>query len=379
MAIFYAIGDALVSNDELRWKAARGDLTNFFQRTAKGAEARLEFAHGVATRDNLVRMQSLAIGPPIAAHEIGIGLPLTVQIRHVYTGNQPRGFWGDKDMLVASAMKSIATYDGSPRAVNFLAKKAKENRNFRAVPATDSGTPLICYTPSLAQSSSVVTVEVMFDRFPDETFAAISQAFSNAAGIPVFAPASACLTVAGVVTKLLGNVGKSLSNGSPALKCTEEITFVTPGSQTAQAGFCLLMSDAVRESVLHEYKVDAQGALVLSDDGRTLYDGPECYVVISLDGRTNDDFKDFAPTAASAAMLDRFYSLSDGASQPLGQLQEALKLYNDMTFRGKAANLAARLLKFADKTSPGYEELKAQYDAYVGNIGNDALKPPELK
>jgi hypothetical protein len=80
-----------------------------------------------------------------------LGKPLTVQLRHIYTGNKAEGFWGTKDMLVASAMKSISTYDAAPRAINFLVPKTKNNRNFRAVDATDKGTPIICYSPSLPQ------------------------------------------------------------------------------------------------------------------------------------------------------------------------------------------------------------------------------------
>jgi hypothetical protein len=376
MAVYYAIGQALVSHDELRVRAASGDLPTFFKQARAGAsKARIDFLHGTATGGALRGMRAPRSRAPIKPVPIGLGLPLTVQIRHVYTGDQAHGFWGDKDMLVASAMKSIATYDGAPRAVNFLVQKAKQNRNFRAVDATDKGTPLICYSPSLAQSSSVVTVEVVFDSFPTEAFAAVAQAFSAAAGLPVFAPAGGYLAAAGIVTKLAGNIGKTLSNGTPALKRTEEITFVTPGSNTAEAGFCLLIADSVRTSVLNDYTLSDVGALVRKDDSKTLYDGGETYVVISLDGRENDDFKSFAPTAASAALLDRFYNIGDGASQPLGQLQAALTLYNDMTYRDKALNAAAKLAKVADRTSRAYLDLKAQYDGYVGNITHEVLKP----
>jgi hypothetical protein len=372
MAIYYAWGNALVSNDELRAKAAEGVLEKF----STGKVDRVEFLTGSVTRHSVLRAYALDAEPsPIDFVPIGIGRPLSVQIRHVYTGNMAQGFLQKNDMLVASAMKSIAAYDGAPRAINFLVKKTLNNRNFRAIDATDKGTTLICYSDALAQSSSVVTVEVMFAKFPTETFDAVSQAFSSAAGIPVFAPASGYLAVAGLVTKLLGNIGKGLINGTPALKQTVEITFVNPGSLTAEAGFRLLIADDVRQQVLNDYKVNQHGMLVREDDENIIYDGPEPYVVISVDGRANDDFKGFAPTAATAAILDKFYNINEGGSKTLDQLVDGLKLYSDMKFREKANEVAKKMSGMQDKESKEYKERSALYEAYLANIGNAILKP----
>lgn len=378
MAIFYAIGNALVGKSEVHEKIGTGKLQQFQKLLeSQPGDARLDFLSGKATSGNILSSYVTEDGTPIGFEPIGIGKPLTVQIRHVYTGSKAVGFWGTKDMLVASAMKSISTYDGAPRAVNFLVAESKNNRNFRTVDATDKGTPLICYSPSLAQPSSVVTVEVMFSGFPKETFDAVSQAFSAAAGIPVFAPATGYLVAAGIVTKLLGNIGKSLSDGTPALKRTEEITFITPGSRKAIANFALLISDEVPEKLLAAYKVNNTGALVSVDDDSRLYNGEYPYAVISLDGRENDEFKSFATTAASAAQLDKFYNINDGSSQPLGAIVGALELYNDMKFRDKAMSVAGKL-KTMDKNSDEYKNLFSQYEAYVNNIGSKELKPPPL-
>jgi hypothetical protein len=380
MAIFYALGDALVGNEELRAKAACGKLQHFQNQVSQGIKtARLDFKFGVATAKNLIKPRTAPADGIIQPREIGIGKPLTVQLRHVYTGNKAKGFWGDKDMLVVSAMKSLATCDAAPRAINYLVRKTTNNRNFRTPDATDAGTPLICYSPALAQSSSVVTVEVRFQGFPKETFDTVAQAFNMAAGIPVFAPASAYLVAASVVTKLAGNIAKSLTSGTPALKRTEEITLVTPGSVTAAAGFALLIADDVPVSLLRDYRVNARGQLVRVDDEQRAYDGPHCYAVISLDGRANTDFEQFNPVAASAAQLDRFYNLTDGSSQVLDQLVEGSKLYQDLAFREKALNAKQRLRTLetqgVKKTVPEYREALAQYHAYVANIKNQDLKP----
>jgi hypothetical protein len=371
VAIYSAIDDVLVSQDELNLRGSAGQL----RRLQTDRNASVEFQHGVARHKARRGQRRAASTSPIAPVPIGLGRPLTVQVRHVYTGDQAHGFWGDKDMLVTSAMKSVAAYDGAPRAVNFLVHKAMQNRNFRAVDATEKGTPLVCYTPALAQSSSVLTVEVVFDGFPAEMFAAIGQAFSAAAGLPVFAPASGYLAAAGIVTKLIGGVGKALSNGTPALKRTEEVTFVTPGSVAAEAGFRLLLADDAPSTLLDHYTLSAEGALVKKADGKTLYDGPETYAVISLDGRENDDFKEFTPAAASAALLDKFYNINDGSSRPVALLQQALSLYNDMIFRDKATAASRKLGKITDKNSAEYKDLQALVEAYLANINASELKP----
>lgn len=369
MAIYYSFGDALVGQEELRTKVALGKLAPFMESLVRGDKGvSLEFTTGKATTESVLE------GPIIGFEPIGIGKPLTIQIRHLYTGNKARGFWGNKDMLVASATKGTASFAAAPRALNFMVPQSANNQNFRAVAATDKGTPLIYYSPALAASSSVVTIEVMFSSFPKEAFDALSQAFSAAAGIPVFAPASTYLMAGGILTKLIGGLGKSLVDGTPALKQTESIDLISPGSRQAVAQFVLLISDAAQESVLERYSLNNEGALALKTDEKRPYDGEFPYAVISLDGRENDEYKNFAPTAASAAELDKFYNIHDGASQPLGTIVDALKLYNDMKFLEKAKGFSTKLNGLPDGSAER-ATLQAQYDACVKNIMTPELQP----
>ena len=97
-------------------------------------------------------------------------------------------------------------------------------------------------------------------------------------------------------------------------------------------------------------------------------------MVFSLDGRKNDDYEQFAATAASAALLERFYHIGEGQEQPLDILMDAVGLYNDWQFKEKAEALKAKL----DAAETGSEEkkkLQEQYDAYVANIQTEELKP----
>ncbi|UVT18565.1 MAG: hypothetical protein H8K03_12080 [Nitrospira sp.] len=378
MALLYAIGDALVDKEEIHAEVTSGKLQEFQKALASGrGSANIKFLSGTANEKNVLGSLISATGKPIDFEPIGIGKPLTVQIRHIYTGNVDDGLWSKNDMLVASAMRSVSTFDAAPRAVNFLVHKTPSNRNFRTVNATEKGTSLIYYTHSLAQVSSVITVEVMFSAFDNDVFDAVSQAFSAAAGIPVFAPASGYLVATGLVTKLLGSIGKKLFNGTPALKQTEEITFITPGSLEAIARFVLLTSDGIPQETLKDYKVNKQGALARVNDENQLYDGEYPYVVISLDGRQVDEYKSFTSTAASAALLDKFYNITEGGSQPLTMVVDAFKLYNDMKFRDQAINQADKL-KEIDKATDDYKSQLSLYNAYVKNIGTKELRPPDI-
>src|ERR1700691_6037168 len=120
MAIYYAYGDALVGLDELRVMSGQGKLQQFHRDLLKGSKGgKLDFISGRATAQNILRSQTTPPAKTIDFVPIGLGKPLTVQIRHIYTGDKAEGFWGSKDMLVTSAMRSISTYDAAPRAVNF--------------------------------------------------------------------------------------------------------------------------------------------------------------------------------------------------------------------------------------------------------------------
>src|SRR5205823_2086794 len=127
--------------------------------------------------------------------EIGLNKPLTVQIRHVYSGQFPKQsfFSKNKDMLVTSAMKDVAVFNAQPRAVNFLRKSVGAKSNFDSPDATAQGTPLVCYSPAVTSSSTILTLEIVFDEFPDELISKVSGAISSLAGVPLFLPASGYL------------------------------------------------------------------------------------------------------------------------------------------------------------------------------------------
>ena len=376
MPIYYALGDALVTEDELVEKKILGKFGQFSKALkTQPASAKLEFSTGVLTADNLLNTVILASGKTVKFEPIGPGKPLSLEIRHIYTGKYPKGnvFDRTKDMLATSAMKSLSTFNAAPRAVNFMQRNIKAGNHLSNPSATEQGTPLIHYTPALTERNTVLTLEIGFDEFPNEIFDTVGSAFSQAAGIPLFVSVSTYLLAAGAITKLLGDIGSRVFDRAPVFRATEALTFLRAGDEPPEADFRLITQEDADLSLLENFKVGADG---LVDSSGKQYNGDMPYIVISLDGREYDEYKDFAPTAASAAILERFYSIRDGQEQALGPLLDALKLYNDWSFRRKADALGKELESLATD-SPEYEKKKAEYDALVANILDDLLKPKE--
>ncbi len=318
-------------------------------------------------------LEGLLLGDEKVAFEpIGLNKALAVEIRHIYTGEHPKGAFWKNDMLITSAMRSIATFNARPRAVNFLKSNVKKNTNLRNPSATEDGTPLVFYAQALTEENSVLDIEIIFQRFPEELFQAASSAFKAAAGVPIFVThgLSGFLLAAGSVSKMAGSIGEALFDGRPIFKETVELSFTRGGSQVPQEGFHILVSD--------DFDLEAEGCTfdaeqgVLLRDGKE-YDGSHPYVVISLDGRTNEAYKEFVPTAASAALLESFFHIGEGQQQSLDVVMDAVRLYNDHQFKRKADAIAERLTTM-DPQSADYQRLKEKYDAYLANLVTDSFK-----
>ena len=116
----------------------------------------------------------------------------------------------------------------------------------------------------------------------------------------------------------------------------------------------------------------AGGQLV--DGGGAGYSGDWPYVVISLDGSEVEEYKDFEPTQASAAVLQNFFNIRDEQDAPLDTILEGLKLYSDFKFRLEADKVQAQL-KGLDPDSEEAKKLGEKLEALKKNILQDKLKP----
>jgi hypothetical protein len=109
------------------------------------------------------------------------------------------------------------------------------------------------------------------------------------------------------------------------------------------------------------------------DQAGTVYTGDVPLIVITLDGTRVEEFSSFTPTTASAAILSRFFGMREGQEQPLNILVDALKLYNDLSFRQQVDKIDKQLL-----VTTGEEEkkkLEEKKKALIANILEDLLKP----
>jgi hypothetical protein len=376
MPVYQAIGDALVTRDELVEKAATGELDRFARAIEENPdEAVLDFSTGRATADNLIGATGSRDLGRADFVPVDMSRPLTIEIRNIYTGRYPVSsfFQSRKDMVVMSAIKNLATFNMAPRAVNFLTRQVGPHTNISVPAATDQGTPLVYYTPALTEPSNVLTIDVAFDSYPDELVAGIASMFTGAAGIPIFAVQGPYLLTASALISIFNQVARRLFEGFPAFSATVELSFDRPGSVIPQADYQLVTDSSWDTSTLAQYRSDDDGRLVDRKDG-TPYQGPLPYVVISLDGRERKDYEQFTPTAASAALLGRFYNVSAGQDQSLEPLPDALKVYSDRQFRRKADEVSKQLASVDPNSNEG-KALKKKYDGYVANILDDILKP----
>ena len=140
-------------------------------------------------------------------------------------------------MLVTSAFKDMSVFSAAPRAVNFMRKGVSAFGSINSPAATEEGTPLVSYTPAVTSPSTILTLEIVFDQFPDQLFQTVSSALSSIGGIPLFLPANGYLMAASSVLKLAGNLGQALFDGSPVFSATETLDFNIPGGEDASADF----------------------------------------------------------------------------------------------------------------------------------------------
>ena len=303
--------------------------------------------------------------------DIGFGKPLSIVIRHIYTGSYPEKqlFGSDKPMLITSALKDITTTAGAAQALNMLQQHVKTGSRINGPSASDQGTPLVYYTPAVASVLINVTMLMAFENFNQDLFGRASQLFTSLAGVPIFMPASAYLIGAGTMLKLAGNVTSSLVNGRPVLNQSLQLDFSFGGGTIPTPGFWLLSENPID---LHGFTFDANDGLTETSTGRP-YSGPEPFIILGLDGTKQDTLKDFTPLMASASVLGRFLNQQENAEVALDAISNSIEVANDLMFRRKA-DLTKQQLSAATPGSADAQRLKLQYDAFVANIQEPLLR-----
>jgi hypothetical protein len=360
VAVFRILGDEVVTRSEYFQKLANGGpsvaaMQNLANHPLK--EAFAEAAVGV-------------VSPPGAPGftPIGKGLPLSILIRYVYTGKHPKWLFGSsKPMCVVTGLKNYSDYAPSSRAVNYLRQDISPHTGFVAPPTYEAGTNVVAYSPALLSDSLHFTVEMAFDRFPDQLMKTISETLGSLAGIPLLVPAQGYLLAASTVINVASQWTDALVDGKASFSITDSLDFDLPGVAPPPADFRVLADDPA----LLGMKFDPAHGLV--GPGGTPYGGDSPYVVISLDGKERDNLKGFAPTVAAAGIIKQFFNMRDLGQATADAVLAGAKLLNDMKYRQEALDLKAKVQAETDPDKK--QKLEDQLKAILKNIQTTELKP----
>ncbi len=363
--LYYAQGSTILTENEISEA-----------RTGRSPD-QINVSTGKLAVDNILQTDTSGDqGNAVPFQPIGPGLPLTVMIREVYTGNNPSffGYGSKKPLLVTSAIKSITTFDAKPLALNFLVDAVEPKTHLNRPPASKQGTPFVFYSPALIEKSLTLDLSLVFNDFDQEIFNLVGGAFLSAAGIPIFLPHSGYLITAGAIAKIAGILAEALFDNMPTFFASEALDIYWPGASPVPPGFRLITDgnvDSIDEHFRKNYSVNNKGQVVNANG--EAYNGDIPYIVISLDGTLQDELSAFTPTAASAAILSKFLGIKDG-QQLSSSLLDAVKLYNDFTFRQEVDRLDADMAKLGEGEEK--KQKRSKREALSKNILSDLLKKP---
>lgn len=354
MALFYAMGDQLV------------DLEDINQ----------QIALGIWTSENGHELERSSTTP--AFTPVGIGKPLLVEILTVYTGNVPRQFLGGKpDLLVVSGVKGAQTFDAAPRAINQLEEDIKDHQYVQQA-AFSKGSSIVYYTDCLENSTTLCSFELVVDSLQKSTIDSVSKMFATTAGLPIFVPANLYLLAGAMLVKLAGELVNSFES-RPFLSDTLDLRFLTSGVPNFKSGHYVVYNSENRDE-FNDYKVEVKNdgfervevQLVHQKSGKA-YKGEAPYMIVNIDGRHRPDLEGYTPKLASAALLEQFYGKKNRSGQMIQTLESALALYNDFTYRKKAAQLLQKI-QTLPVGSTEFLLAKLLFEAYISNIRNDIFK-----
>ena len=373
MPIYRIVENAILEEREFRARAE--DISEYLTNRAEGRAHRslsLSFGREIIS-EQVNAGQEIVRGEASDFTPIGIGKPLTIELRHVYSGRfpKPSGFFGKRrDIAVVSGVKDYSSFAATTRALNFLERRVDANSHLKVPNAFNNGTSVIAYYPSVVADSLTLTVELASDDFSDDFVEQISKGLDAAGGIPLLLPYAGYLLGAGVVVRLAGSISNIFIDGGADFSITEAIAFDSPGAVPTRADFRLLCH---AQNLAADYDYVA-GVGLINRQTRQPYAGDEPYIIISLDGKTRPNLDNFAPTAASAGVLKSFFDIRDAGAASIDVVVEGLRLASDMRFRNQAIDLKMRISKLSSE-DPERSRLEIQYAALVKNISNSIFMP----
>lgn len=387
MANLLILGNTLVKPQEYQEKKQLGNIDQFISSYKENKDHDLEFSTGTV-RTNEIRENYEKLSNRFESNStqtlhpttpIGLGAPLCVEILTIYTGDYPNGiFGGKKDLMLTSAIKSSVTFDAAARAINKVDKKPSE-KTYVEFNATEPGTRVVYYTPAVDALNTNVSFELVADSFQQEIFDTVSKLLQSAAGIPVFLPAATFLLGGSHLVKIAGGLGNSLFANKAYLKDNYEVKFNNAGDFDSIARNVVIFNDADRNAFT-DYEaslIDIAGRTkfrLVHKQTKEPYNGAAPYLIINLDGQTRADLAALTPKLASSALLQKFYGEDDKQGAITETIEQAMQLYNDMSYKIKAEKLS-KLLKEIPKDTDEFTKNETLLQAYLKNIQSPEFKP----
>tara|TARA_R110002096_G_scaffold275915_4_gene469629 strand:+ start:1304 stop:2422 length:1119 start_codon:yes stop_codon:yes gene_type:complete len=367
MSLIYYVGETPVFEQEASEKLYSGELSKFDNAVKNGTSFEINVENGILKSDDS-SFQSF--------EPIGIGKPLSIEILNVYSGDAPERFLGKKDLLVVSGVKSVATYDAAPKAINQIIEKLNDKKHYKPS-AFNNGSSIVYYTPALDMGTVLCSFELVADSFNEEIFESVSGLLSKAGGIPVFAPATGVLLAGSVLANMASKLGKAIFESKPFFKGDFNIILDSPGQILTKANhIAIIDSNHTNEFINYIPKTVTIGNVseikLVNKLNDKPYSGDAPYVLISVDGRKRDDLKAFAPTLASASIIEKFYG-ADTGTQSIEVIKDAMELYNDYSYYKKAIKQKEKIEKL-DSSSKEYKDGETLLGAYLENIDSELFK-----
>ena len=355
MPLLYIVGDAIVTRDELR---------DAIQLRKLGKE--FAFPCGSAHKISKLDLPDEA---PVPFTAIGPGKPLTVRISRIYPGKHPHH--EGKNMVLTSSMKGIEIYESEPKAVNLIRQNVAPRKDFPGPTATEHGTRLVFYCAAIPDdvTYSNLKFEMAFNSITRDIIELIETVLPKAASIPAFAPYEAYLLGLNQALHLATSVAQSLFPIEPAFKGSYDFYFHEPGYPEEGAGFRIACNDELWKIIRSE-KYTYEGTL--KDKNGAPYLGDEPYVIFSVDGAANPSFNKFAPTAASADLLRRYFGIGENESSTSDMVVNALQLVTDVKYRERALAKQKEIEQGDPKNLP---RLKEELNNLIKAIQTPSLKP----
>jgi hypothetical protein len=255
--------------------------------------------------------------------------------------------------------------------VHLLEKNAKRRASLTAR-ATQQGSQLVYYSPAVTEIELLFSIDLSVDRdLHDEVGDALAKAVTAAGALPVFAPAAPYLVAAGIAIPIAMKAMHLLARPNAFYAANVELNMERPGIELAQPGALVLYPEGHESSLGGQYKL-GEGNVIRHVKTNKPYDGELPYVVISLDGTEHAELEKWSATAASGAILERFFSSGEVISSALGIVTDSLKLYNDMHYQEQAADALAK--SKAATSAKEKKKYQDEYKAYLKNIQTKAIQ-----